>query len=160
DSTPPAVRQVRKVGGALWIELSEAVLPGPLSGSSTFGTGVPITLFDNTLTQPFGGLSVTQPVPTGDLAGRRLVVGIGNGPAGLQPGDQVTLTIPASALVDSFLNQPAQPYALTFSWPGSGDAVLADLAPPAVQHVVVKQGAIEVQLTAEPDLVAATAAIQ
>ena len=122
NSTPPAVQQVRVVGGALWVELSEAVLPGALAQTLAAGS---LTLFDNTQSSAFGSLAVAQPVTTGDLALRRLVL-TASPPATFQPGDQVTLTIPAAALVDSFLNQPAQPYTLTFAWPAT-DAVLADL---------------------------------
>jgi RHS repeat-associated protein len=159
NSTPPAVQQVRVVGGAIWVELSEAVQPGPLSGDPTFGPATPITLFDNTANQPFGSLAVTQPVQAGDDAGRRLIITAGQAPAGLQAGDQVTLTIPAGALVDSFLNQPAQPYTLTFAWPKS-DAVVADTAAPKVQRVTLRAGTLEVELSAEPNQAAAAAAIQ
>ena len=95
---------------------------------------------------------------TGDLAQRRLVL-VGQPPGGFQPGDQVTLTVPAGALVDSFLNQPAHDYTLTFTWPSS-DAVVADLAAPTVQRVTLQQGMLSVEFSAEPNLAAATAAIQ
>ncbi len=95
---------------------------------------------------------------TGDLAQRRLVL-VGQPPGGFQPGDQVTLTIPAGALVDSFLNQPAHDYTLAFTWPAS-DAVVADLAAPTVQRVTLQQGMLSVEFSAEPNLAAATAAIQ
>jgi RHS repeat-associated protein len=64
-------------------------------------------------------------------------------------GDSIALTIPAAALVDSFLNQPAGPYALTFTWP-AGDAVLADLAPPTIQRLTLRAGALELELSTEP----------
>jgi len=111
-----------------------------------------------TANQPFGNLAASQPVTTGDLALRRIVVTAAP-PTGLHTGDQVTLTIPAVALVDSFLNQPAQDYALTFAWP-AGDAVVADLAAPTVQRLTLRQGSLELELTSEPNLAAATAAIQ
>ena len=155
NSTPPAVEQVRVVGNAVWVELSEAVNPGPLAQAATVGT---LKLFDNTLPAAFGALTVTQPVTTGDLAQRRLVL-IGQPPGGFQPGDQVTLTIPAGALLDSFLNQPAHDYTLAFTWPAS-DAVVADLAAPTVQRVTLQQGVLSVEFSAEPNLAAATAAIQ
>ena len=158
SSTPPAVQQVRVVGGAVWVELSEAVQPGPLSSNPTFGAATPVTLFDTTANKPFGSLAASQPVTTGDLALRRVVI-TGTAPTGIHTGDQVTLTIPAVALVDNFLNQPAQDYALTFAWP-AGDAVVADLAAPAVQRLTLRQGSLELELTAEPNLAAATAAIQ
>ena len=155
NSTPPAVEQVRVVGNAVWVELSEAVNPGPLAQAATVGT---LKLFDNTLPAAFGALTVTQPVTTGDLAQRRLVL-VGQPPGGFQPGDQVTLTVPAGALLDSFLNQPAHDYTLAFTWPAS-DAVVADLAAPTVQRVTLQQGMLSVEVSAEPSLTAATAAIQ
>ncbi|HEY6322118.1 MAG TPA: DUF6531 domain-containing protein, partial [Thermoanaerobaculia bacterium] len=156
NSTPPAVQQVRVVGGAVWVELSEGVQADTLAQAVTVNA---VTFFDNTTHQPFTSIAVTQPVLTGDLAGRRLAITAGGVPPGLQHGDQVTLTIPATALVDSFLNQPAQDYALTFAWP-AGDAVVADLAAPTVQRLTLRQGSLELELTAEPSLAAATAAIQ
>jgi RHS repeat-associated protein len=158
NSTSPAVQQVRVVGGAIWVELSEAVQPGSLSSNPTFGAATPVTLFDTTANKPFGNLAASQPVTTGDLALRRIVITAAP-PTGLHTGDQVTLTIPAVALVDNFLNQPAQDYALTFAWP-AGDAVVADLAAPAVQRLTLRQGSLELELTSEPNLAAATAAIQ
>jgi RHS repeat-associated protein len=96
---------------------------------------------------------------TGDLAGRRLVITAAGLPAHLAVGDQVTLTIPAAALVDSFLNQPAQNYTLSFSWPAA-DAVVADLAAPVIQRVTLRQGTLEVEVSSEPNQTAAAAAIQ
>ncbi|HXO42200.1 MAG TPA: RHS repeat-associated core domain-containing protein, partial [Thermoanaerobaculia bacterium] len=158
NSTPPAVQQVRVVGGAVWVELSEAVQPGLISSNPSFGAATPVTLFDTTADKPFGNLAASQPVTAGDLALRRIVI-TSAPPTGLHTGDQVTLTIPAVALVDSFLNQPAQDYALTFAWPAS-DAVVADSAAPTVQRLTLRQGSLELELTAEPNLAAATAAIQ
>ena len=105
---------------------------------------------------PVTDLAVAQPVPAGNEAGRRLVL---TGSMGVA-GDSYTLTIPPQALQDAFLNQPAQPYTLSFTWPQSGDAVLADLAAPTVQRLTLRQGALEVELSAEPNLATATAAIQ
>jgi YD repeat-containing protein len=155
NSTPPAVQQVRVVGSALWVELSEPVLPGPLSQAATAGT---LALFDNTRTAAFSSLAVAQPITTGDLALRRLVL-TAQPPAAFQPGDQVTLTLPAAALVDSFLNQPAQPYTLTFTWPAA-DAVVADLAAPLLERLSLQQGHLSVELSVEPNQTTATAAIQ
>jgi RHS repeat-associated protein len=144
NSTPPAVQRVRVVGRALWVELTEAVISGPLSQALAAGT---LTLFDNTQSTAFGNLAVAQPVTTGDLAFRRLVL-IAQPPSAFNSGDQVTLTIPPGALVDSFLNQPAQPYTLTFAWPAT-DGVLADLTAPILQRVSLVQGNLEVELSAE-----------
>ena len=156
NSNPPAVRQVRVVGGALWVELSEGVLADPLAQAVTSSA---VTLFDITAHAAFPGITATQPILTGDLAGRRLVIAASSPPNGWHPGDQVKLTIPAAALVDSFLNQPAQDYTLTFAWPAS-DAVVGDLAAPAIQRVTLRQGTLEVEVSTEPSLAAATAAIR
>jgi RHS repeat-associated protein len=156
DSTPPAVQQVRVVGGAVWVELSEAVVAAPLAQAVTANA---VTLFDITTQASFTGIAAAQPVLTGDLAGRRLVITAAGPAAHLAVGDQVTLTIPAAALVDSFLNQPAQDYTVSFPWPAA-DAVVADLAAPVIQRVTLRQGTLEVEVSSEPNQTAAAAAIQ
>ena len=153
NSQPPAVQQVRVVGNAVWVELSEGVLGAPLAQALSAGT---ITLLDNTTHQAMAGLAITQPVLTGDLAGRRLVITTTSPAPTAQ--DQVILTIPATALVDAFQNRPAQPYSLTFAWPAA-DAVVADLAAPAIRRVSLLQGILEVELSVEPNLASATTAI-
>jgi hypothetical protein len=115
------------------------------------------TLYDTTQTAAIQPLTVTQPIQTGDLAGRRLVITTsGTVP---QPGDQVALMIPATVLVDSFLNQPAQPYTLTFTWPAS-DTVVADLAPPVIERLTLQHGVLQLEVSAEPNVANASAAIQ
>ena len=63
---------------------------------------------------------MSQPILTGPQARRRVVITTTGPPAA---DTQVRLTIPAAALQDSFLNQPADNYQLTFAWPTSDDVV-------------------------------------
>lgn len=152
DSTPPAVEQVRVVGGEIWVELSEAVEAQALADAASAGT--------LSLTEIAGGtavgLAVSQPVTEGRQAGRRVVLTPATVPV---PGTEVVLSIAGEALVDGFLNRPAASFTQTFLWPAT-DAVIVDGEPPQLQHVVVRNGLLEIQLSEEPDLAAAAAAIR
>ncbi|HEX3553446.1 MAG TPA: Ig-like domain-containing protein [Thermoanaerobaculia bacterium] len=151
DSTPPAVEQVRVKGNALVVELSEGISSDALAKVLTANT---LTLTNLATQQPIG-VMVTQPVLTGREARRRLLITITGPPAA---DTQVRLTIPAAALQDSFLNQPAQDFQLTFAWP-AGDAVVQDDKPIQLQRVAVRDGFLEIELSEEPNL-ATTSAIQ
>ncbi|HEX4965393.1 MAG TPA: Ig-like domain-containing protein [Thermoanaerobaculia bacterium] len=150
DNTPPAVEQVRVKGNALVVELSEGISSDALAKVLTANT---LTL-TNLVTQQPVGVTVTQPVVTGREARRRLLITT-TPPAA---DTQVRLTIPAAALQDSFLNQPAQDFQYTFAWP-AGDAVLQDNKPIQLQRVAVRDGFLEIELSEEPSL-ATTSAIQ
>src|SRR5690606_20013933 len=97
-----------------------------------------------------------QPVTEGRQAGRRLVLTLAAVP---QAGTEVVLSIAPEALVDGFLNRPPAAFTQTFLWP-AGDEVIIDSKAPQLQHVVVRNGLLEIQLSEEPDLAAAAAAIQ
>ena len=153
DNTPPAVEQVRVKGNAVWVELSEGVSPDALTKAVTETQTLKLTDLTN---QHDLSINVAQPVATGREANRRLVITFpGSAPA---PQTEVRLTLPAAALVDSFLNQPAQDYQLTFTWPES-DAVVQDNKAITLQRVAVHDGYLEIGLSEEPDL-ATTSAIQ
>lgn len=153
DNTPPAVEQVRVKGNAVWVELSEGVSPDALAKAATETQTLKLTDLTN---QHDLSINVAQPVTAGREANRRLVITFpGSAPA---PQTQVRLTLPAAALVDSFLNQPAQDYQVTFTWPES-DAVVQDNKAIALQRVAVRDGYLEIELSEEPDL-ATTSAIQ
>ena len=140
----PAVEQVRVKGGAVWVELSEGVSPDALAKALTDQA---LKLTDLTHQQDFR-ISVVQPVTTGQEADRRLVISLSDTPA---PQTQIRLTLPAAALVDSFLNQPAQDFQVTFTWPAS-DAVVQDSKPIQLERVAVHDGYLEIELSEEPDL--------
>ncbi|HEX6904369.1 MAG TPA: Ig-like domain-containing protein [Thermoanaerobaculia bacterium] len=148
DLTPPAVEQVRVKGNELWVELSEEVSGEVLAASAPALTNVASQ-------QPIEIEEVTQPVLTGRQARRRLVISLAAAPPAAET--QVRLKIPAAALQDSFLNQPAQDYELTFAWPAA-DAVLQDSDAIELQRVAVHNGILEIELSEEPDL-ATTSAI-
>ena len=146
DNTPPAVEQVRVKGNTLWVELSEEVDGGVLAAH-------PFTLANLANQQAIAIASVTRPVTTGSQARRRLVI---TTTAPVPADTQVRLTIPAAAFQDSFLNQPAADYELTFAWPQS-DAVLQDSKGLQLQSAAVHGGHLEIGLSEEPNLATATA---
>lgn len=96
-------------------------------------------------------LTASQPVTTGRLAGRRVVLVPDPVPGA---GDSVTLSVGAAALEDAFLNRRTGDFTLSFPWPAA-DAVLHDSAAPEVDQVVVRGGVLEVQLSEEADPAAA-----
>lgn len=152
DSLPPVVEQVRVKDGALWLEISEEVDSAALTAAVTAG--------HLTLTAEAGGtpisLTATQPVQEGLQAGRRVVLTPATAPVADSSYD---LVIQPDALIDSFLNRPAAAIELTFDWP-AGDAVVQDTVAPRVEQILVREGHLEVQLSEEPDLTAASAALQ
>ncbi|HEY9420625.1 MAG TPA: RHS repeat-associated core domain-containing protein, partial [Thermoanaerobaculia bacterium] len=148
DNTPPAVEQVRVKGNAVWIELSEEIAADALAAAAPTLT--------NLASQQALEIAATQPVVTGRQARRRLVLALQGTPPAADT--QVRLTIPAAALQDSFLNQPAQSYEVTFAWPGA-DAVVQDNKAIQLQRVAVRDGFLEIELSEEPAL-ATTSAIQ
>jgi RHS repeat-associated protein len=149
-STLPAVDQVRVKDAAVWVEMSEGVSPDALAKALTAKT---LKLTDATHSRDLD-ITLAQPIITGPEANRRLVISFtGSAPA---PQTQVHLTLPAAALVDSFLNQPAQDFELTFAWP-EGDAVVQDTKAIQLQRVTVRDGYLEVGLSEEPDLTTLTA---
>ncbi len=147
DLTPPAVEQVRVKGSELWVELSEEVASEALAGNAPALTNVASQ-------QPVGIEEVVQPVVTGRQARRRLVISLAGAPPVAET--QVRLKIPAAALQDSFLNQPAQDYELTFAWPAA-DAVLQDSDAIELQRVAVRDGILEIELSEEPSLTTTSA---
>ncbi len=150
DNTPPGVEQVRVKSNALWMEIWEEVSSEALAQAVTEQT---LTL-TNVATQQAIGIEVAQPIVTGRQARRRLVITT----TGPPPAEdtEVRLTIPAAALRDSFLNQPAQSFELTFAWP-EADAVLLDDTPIRIDRIAVRQGVLEIGLTEEPSLASASA---
>jgi RHS repeat-associated protein len=93
---------------------------------------------------------------TGRQARRRLVLSLQGTPPAADT--QVRLTIPAAALQDSFLNQAAQAYEVTFAWPAA-DTVVQDNEAIELQRVAIRDGFLEIELSEEPSL-ATTSAIQ
>jgi RHS repeat-associated protein len=148
DTIPPAVEQVRVKGNALWVEISEGVSPDALAQA-----GTELKLI-NLANQQEIGVTVAQPVATGREANRRLVISLtGSAPA---PQTQVRLTLPAAALQDLFLNQPAQDFEFTFAWPES-DAVVQDNKAIELKRATVHDGYLEIELSEEPDPATTTA---
>jgi RHS repeat-associated protein len=131
------------------VELSEGVSPDALAKALTDQT---LKLTDLTHQQDLR-ISAVQPVTTGQEADRRLVISLSDTPA---PQTQIRLTLPVAALVDSFLNQPAQDFQVTFTWPAS-DAVVQDNKPIQLERVAVHDGYLEIELSEEPDLATTTA---
>jgi RHS repeat-associated protein len=150
DHSPPAVEQVRVVGDALWIELSE---PGLLARlESAAGTGE-VALIDTATSQPVP-LSLDRPVGTGPRADHRLVLTPSPVPAA---GAEVRLEIAAGLLADVFGNAGAGAVTETFNWsPG----VVTDTAPPRIVAVASEVGRLRLTFSEEPDLGAAATAIQ
>ncbi|MCP4677457.1 MAG: hypothetical protein GY854_18480, partial [Deltaproteobacteria bacterium] len=70
------------------------------------------------------------------------------------PGTEVRLTLRPPAVRDLFLNELAEPFQQTFTWPeeGAARAILVDETPPAVDEVVLRDGHLEVTLSEEPDM--------
>ncbi len=151
DLTPPAIEQVRSAGGELLIEVSEEV--------SMAALGAAVAAGDFALIETAGGtalpIEVTQPVDTGRQARRRLIVTTTDPPAA---GTEVRLAIAPAALTDFFFNRPAEPLELTFPWPAA-DTILHDATRPRLAQVLVREGRLEIELTEEPDLAGAAAAI-
>ncbi len=110
----------------------------------------------NTPTGQAVGLAVEQPVVTGRHARRRVLLAPSEPPA---PGAELRLTVEPEALQDSFLNLPRESFNLTFTWP-AGDAVLFDDVAPRVTAVVLRDNHLEVEFSEEPDLAAASQAVQ
>lgn len=151
DNTPPSVEQVRVKDNTLWIELSEDVSGEALAKAVADQT---LTLVNLTNQQSIP-IAVAQPVTSGRQARRRLVITTTSG--SLAPETQVRLTLPGAALLDSFLNQPAQGYEVTFAWPQS-DSVIQDGKSIHVERVALRGGALEIELSEEANL-ATTGAI-
>ncbi|MDA8017399.1 MAG: DUF6531 domain-containing protein [Thermoanaerobaculia bacterium] len=150
DSVPPEVAQVRVVGGALWVELSEEVMPASLEAAVQSGG---LEWRDEAgQARP---IHVHQPVLTGRQARKRLVITTTDPPT---PGEASSLHLAAGSLQDPFLNRLAVAYDLPFSWP-AGDAVLADQASPEVVRIAVDQGRVVIELSETADLAHAAAAI-
>jgi RHS repeat-associated protein len=146
DNTPPAVEQVRVKGNAIWVEFSEEIAGDALAAAAPTLT--------NLASQQAVEVAATQPVGTGRQARRRLVLSLQGTPPAADT--QVRLTIPAAALQDSFLNQAAQAYEVTFAWPGA-DAVVQDNEAIQLQRVAVRDGFLEIELSEEPSLATASA---
>jgi len=152
DLLPPVVEQVRVVAGEIWLELSEEVLASELEKAVGDGS---LTLYNVTADEPVA-VTVSQPVTTGDQARRRMMVTTTDPPAA---GDDVRLTVAATALVDFFHNQPSATFEHHFPWPAT-DEVLLDTQAPTVAVVIVRDGVLEIELTEEVDLASATSAIE
>jgi RHS repeat-associated protein len=73
-------------------------------------------------------------------------------------GTEVRLRLEPEALVDLFLNTPASAFEHTFPWPAA-DQLLLDTTPPRLSRVLVRAQRLELELSEEPDLAAAAAAI-
>jgi RHS repeat-associated protein len=144
DSTPPKVEQVRTVGGAIWMEISEAVSSEALQSAVASGA---LRLTD-TATSTDLELAVDQPVHEGRQAGRRVVL---TPTTPLDAGSALELDIEPAALVDAFQNRPTQAFTLPITWPAT-DEVLSDDTPPRVEQVVVRGGVVEIEFSEEPDL--------
>lgn len=152
DLTPPVVEQVRSAGGELVIEISEEVATEGLAQAVAAGD---FALIDTAAGEPLG-IAVSQPVETGRQKRRRLIVTTTDPPA---VGTEVRLSIAPAALIDFFLNSQAEPFEQTFPWPAA-DTILHDNTPPRVSQVLVRDGRLEVELTEEPNLAAAAAAVR
>ncbi|MGB6639203.1 MAG: RHS repeat-associated core domain-containing protein, partial [Thermoanaerobaculia bacterium] len=72
---------------------------------------------------------------------------------------ELTLTLPADALRDSFGNTAPTDFKLTFPWP-TGDEVLFDDTPPRLEQVFLRAGHLDLVFSEEPDLAGAGAALQ
>ena len=151
DLTPPAVEQVRLVGGELRIEMSEEVLASQLSAGVANGD---LTLYNVTAGAAVS-ISVDQPVQRGRQARRRVMLTPSESPA---EGDEVRLTLAPSAAIDLFHNPLAATFSHTFNWSAT-DALLVDTVAPEVALVVVRDGVVEVGMTEEIDPSTAAAAI-
>ncbi len=151
DATPPQINQIRKVGSTFLLEMSEEVSLTEIQRQIAegeirlSGTGVGGTY----------GLTATQPVQEGPLARRRVALTTGANIAGDQ---EVTLTIGAATLVDSFLNTaPAADKVLTLDWETEG--VLEDHTNPSVQRIAVRSGKLEIDFDETVDATLASQAI-
>ena len=152
DSTPSVVEQVRGAAGELVIEVSEEVSAQALAQALAAG--------DFRLVETAGetalGIEVAQPVDSGRQARRRLTVAPTAPPAA---GAELRLVIEPAVLVDLFSNRPPEPFELTFPWPAA-NTILHDTTPPCLEQVLVRDGRLEIELSEEPDLMAAAAAIR
>jgi RHS repeat-associated protein len=151
DATPPAIEQLRAKDGALWLEISEEVQLEPLV-QALAAQRLTLTVVATSEALP---LTADQPVRTGRQARRRLVLTTTAPPAA---GTEVRLRLEPEALVDLFLNTPASAFEHTFPWPAA-DQLLLDTTPPRLSRVLVRAQRLELELTEEPDLAAAAAAI-
>jgi RHS repeat-associated protein len=144
DSQAPGVNQVLAKGGtAVWIELSESILsdsvaqaaashlltltsPGASQGALVASPARRLKDGDTEL-----AIDVILPVLEEPEPQRRIVIT----PVGAPPvaGTQVKLTIPSSALQDAFLNEPDQPFELTFAWPAANAVLYGTSATLAVR---------------------------
>ncbi len=144
DLTPPRVVQVRVIDGAVWVEASEEVRLDALAAAAGQGS---LTLTDPGSGQPIPFIP-TQPVRTGRMKHRRVVLTPASSPAA---GVPVALAIGPEALVDLFLNEASEGFEQSFPWP-AGDAVILDDANPELVQVAVKDGFLEVQFSEEIDV--------
>jgi RHS repeat-associated protein len=148
DLTPPRVVEVRVVGGALWIEVSEMVGADALAAA----------LANGALRLEAAGEAVPLSLAGTIVHARRhrVMLALESPPS---PGTAVELRIEPEALLDVFLNKLSEEVVAAFPWP-EGDAVVFDAEPPAVYEAAYRDGVPEVEFTEEIDLATATPSIQ
>ncbi len=146
DSTPPRVEQVRLREGEIWIELSEEALLDDVESELELSN----ERVDEAI--PF---EVLQPIKSGPEAGRRLVIRLTGDPADEswpQVGDPIRLSLPATALVDTFGNRgetASEGWTGTTTW-SQGDVMVADFAAPRLDQICVAAGKLELTFSEEP----------
>jgi RHS repeat-associated protein len=151
DSTAPQVTQVRIAGGELWVEVSEDVLPSALADAVTAGQ---VTLVDDATLEALP-ISLSQPVLTGRMARRRLVITTTDPPAA---GTAVTLRFEPAALRDPFLNALAAAFELPFTW-STTDTVVHDGGAPSWQLVTVEDDHMLITFSEEVDPASVASAV-
>ncbi len=149
DTTPPRLEQLRRVGAELWLEASEEVQASVLLAAKQAGD----VALEKTGTGEAVPFELSQPVLTGPAGGRRLVLSF-PGPAGPpEDGTVLTLTLPAAAVQDTFLNPLAADFTQTFTWHGAGEptmgAVYFDETAPLLLQAVVRDRHVELTFSEE-----------
>jgi RHS repeat-associated protein len=132
DSAAREEQLALRKGTALWLlgseEVSDAALAQAVADHSLkleaqeSQTSAAVALKDSGTWQPLD-IEVTQPAVNESQEDHRIVITPVGEP--IAEGAQLRLTVPPSALTDLFLNQPAQPFELTFAWPAD-DGVVFD----------------------------------